>query len=1187
MRQTVKLALMILLMLVAIAPGGWLFEEIDFRDGGHLTERPAVHFSPDGTLYLVFIDSASSQLFLYEMITPDNWSNQMLTNDVYDYGVDFGFDDNAAPQPVVFAYNASGDWINYFYYTSSWQVDQVDPNGIGVNLHVQEHHLPDFIPLATQVLEASTMKPTYAIFDKGTYDFATLTMVHSYTAAESWARAVHNQYDGYTYVFYVNETGDLVYESELDFSGSGAMVNPGSLCNRQFDADNGQYQLFVAYYNDGTDNLEVFSADADSMGGWFQVDEILPGGGGYTFPLGSIALDVYLDSAQDLPQVVFTADDGGGPAFYHARFDGTQWYTTHLGGAEGDNYLLDFALDATGHPYIVHYHNQGTYDDTVKLIYCDNFPPDFFKLTSPVDGATVTTDTPTFEWETSMDFEGGDVFYTLRLALDEAMETLLHEFDADVSTVYIPTADEALHDGEYWWNVIAADDADQQTWSQSKHFLTVDADDTPFPDSAEAFAYDDTQGIQDGDWVEIVFSEQIDGPPTIDGSNIDAYLPLEGGHSWTDGNGQIQSAVWGYNHVGNDTLLVYLSTGGGAPTVEVGDVIDFSNAPSKFYDLSNNPINGAVTITGNFGPQGPEFDAGHQFIETLEYGQDNEITCTFMPDQNVDSCEVYWAYGGTTDFGSFAMTEDVDGWNYTLPAAQVSTNGIAYGFHAVSPEGGHSWYPEDFSEGTHLHARVHCDVFVPDDVDIPAGDDVSAYLMMSNPFEFPADADDPESQFADDFGPYDAADWRLFGWDAGAQQYFEYDPGADNFAMKPGDGLWLIVREGCSDLDIEDCTSLKPDPADPHMIPLQAGWNLIGAPYSFFVAWEDCYHLEDANTVEPPLTWNGSDYDEDTHLLTGVGYWVWSDGEDILYVPPIASDPGDTGGGDGFAPLTPDQRPSGGALPDLTRSLTPTLSVPGNGDASPPLVSSRADHGDGWGDPRRWRIAFSLSDGAAADGRHILGVDPAAGDYHDALERHEPPNLGERPLLWFEHDDWPSHRGRYATDLRRPFDDGSSYSFHLQAAGPAELSWNIENGWPAGFGALLELPDGRVVDLLAQSRLTIDEVLTSSGLPFTVHIGTAEYLDGEYVADRFTLAQSYPNPAAGLVRIEYELPRSGNVELAVYDIAGRRVATLHSGEQTSGRHAVAWDTAAVTPGVYLYRLSCDDARLTRRLVVQR
>ncbi len=73
--------------------------------------------------------------------------------------------------------------------------------------------------------------------------------------------------------------------------------------------------------------------------------------------------------------------------------------------------------------------------------------------------------------------------------------------------------------------------------------------------------------------------------------------------------------------------------------------------------------------------------------------------------------------------------------------------------------------------------------------------------------------------------------------------------------------------------------------------------------------------------------------------------------------------------------------------------------------------------------------------------------------------------------------------------------------------------------------------------------------------------------------DAFLLAQNYPNPFATTTRIAFDLPEQSSVSLAVYDLAGRRVAVLlDAAAQDEGRREVAFDAAGLASGTYLYHM---------------
>ncbi len=90
--------------------------------------------------------------------------------------------------------------------------------------------------------------------------------------------------------------------------------------------------------------------------------------------------------------------------------------------------------------------------------------------------------------------------------------------------------------------------------------------------------------------------------------------------------------------------------------------------------------------------------------------------------------------------------------------------------------------------------------------------------------------------------------------------------------------------------------------------------------------------------------------------------------------------------------------------------------------------------------------------------------------------------------------------------------------------------------------------------------------------------------------ESFTLSQNYPNPFNATTNISYSLENQTSVDLAVYDLSGRKVAQLVNSVQGAGEHRVVWnaldnDGDAVATGIYFYRLKTDTENTTKRMVL--
>jgi hypothetical protein len=84
-----------------------------------------------------------------------------------------------------------------------------------------------------------------------------------------------------------------------------------------------------------------------------------------------------------------------------------------------------------------------------------------------------------------------------------------------------------------------------------------------------------------------------------------------------------------------------------------------------------------------------------------------------------------------------------------------------------------------------------------------------------------------------------------------------------------------------------------------------------------------------------------------------------------------------------------------------------------------------------------------------------------------------------------------------------------------------------------------------------------------------------------------TLEVSSTSFAGTTATVEYSTPAPGRVSIALFDIAGRRVADVVTGSVAEGQHTVTWSTAGLARGVYFYRLQSGSTIVTRTLLLVR
>ncbi len=78
--------------------------------------------------------------------------------------------------------------------------------------------------------------------------------------------------------------------------------------------------------------------------------------------------------------------------------------------------------------------------------------------------------------------------------------------------------------------------------------------------------------------------------------------------------------------------------------------------------------------------------------------------------------------------------------------------------------------------------------------------------------------------------------------------------------------------------------------------------------------------------------------------------------------------------------------------------------------------------------------------------------------------------------------------------------------------------------------------------------------------------------ENTHLPEKYVLHQNYPNPFNPSTTISYSLPTQSQVELKIYDVLGREVATLVNKEQNTGSYQVQFNASNLGSGVYFYQI---------------
>lgn len=139
------------------------------------------------------------------------------------------------------------------------------------------------------------------------------------------------------------------------------------------------------------------------------------------------------------------------------------------------------------------------------------------------------------------------------------------------------------------------------------------------------------------------------------------------------------------------------------------------------------------------------------------------------------------------------------------------------------------------------------------------------------------------------------------------------------------------------------------------------------------------------------------------------------------------------------------------------------------------------------------------------------------------------------------------------------------YNTNIEPYGLMKFNFVNENiGYAINVstGHLYKTTTGGIVNSLNENR--------QNGMPFDFH-----------------LYQNYPNPFNPSTTIKYNLQKSNNVTLKIYNLAGQEIERLVNGFQIASKHETTWHPKNLSSGIYFYRLQAGEYMETKKLILQK
>ena len=81
----------------------------------------------------------------------------------------------------------------------------------------------------------------------------------------------------------------------------------------------------------------------------------------------------------------------------------------------------------------------------------------------------------------------------------------------------------------------------------------------------------------------------------------------------------------------------------------------------------------------------------------------------------------------------------------------------------------------------------------------------------------------------------------------------------------------------------------------------------------------------------------------------------------------------------------------------------------------------------------------------------------------------------------------------------------------------------------------------------------------------------------------YLLSQNFPNPFNPVTNINFSIPKTSNVRLAVYDVNGRELEILINQNLSAGTYNADWDASKYSSGMYFYKITAGEYSQTKKM----
>ncbi|MBL7959701.1 fibronectin type III domain-containing protein [bacterium] len=241
----------------------------------------------------------------------------------------------------------------------------------------------------------------------------------------------------------------------------------------------------------------------------------------------------------------------------------------------------------------------------------------------------------------------------------------------------------------------------------------------------------------------------------------------------------------------------------------------------------------------------------------------------------------------------------------------------------------------------------------------------------------------------------------------------------------------------------------------------------------------------------------------------------------------------------------------------------------------------------------KWKIQLIVTAGTDEDAFNFIGASASAEESLDCFDELDPLSPGNMLNLYLTSSDLNDFQ-KLSSDIRSSLSSGHTWEFFVDnktGNKPVTLSWEKFDVPPDYLCFLIDVTSNQCIDMNSNSVYSFRTQRNS----FKIIAGDKNYVNShankelDQLPQKYALSQNYPNPFNPNTNIKFELARSGDVKLQVFNVLGQKVSTLVNGFRETGIYHVEWDGKdergfQAASGIYFYRLWVKD--INGRVILQ-